>query len=104
MSGRLTAAQARQRMRELVVDSANLVWTDHIELRMAERGIDSNAVLQILRTGDVDDEPEESLESPGDWKSKVTRKMPTGRVAGVVVAITRLEELVLITAEWEDLS
>ena len=94
-------------MRELATDTANLVWTDHIEQRMSERGIDASAVLQILRTGDVDDDPEES-EVSGDWKVKVTRKMPTGRIADVIAAITESRKLVLITTvlittEWEDL-
>jgi Domain of unknown function (DUF4258) len=98
---RLSAAKAQQRVRELATDTSNLVWTDHIVQRMSERGIDSDAVLRILRTGDVEDEPQEA-EKAGDWKLKVVRKMNSGRVAGVVTVIAQNSRLVLVTTEWED--
>jgi hypothetical protein len=68
---------------------------------MAERGIDSDAVLRILRSGDVETDPEEASQ-PGDWKAKIVRKLATGRVAGVVTVVRKKGQLVLITAEWED--
>jgi hypothetical protein len=98
---RLSAAKAQQRVRELAANSGNLVWTEHIEQRMAERGIDSDAVLRILRTGDVEDEPQKTRKA-GDWKFKVVRKMNSGRVAGVVTVIAQNSRLVLVTTEWED--
>jgi hypothetical protein len=98
---RLTAAMAQQRVRELAQSSSNLVWTDHIKERMSERGIDSDAVLRILRGGDVEEEPQEAKKS-GDWKIKLVRVMNTGRVAGVVTVLVENSRLVLITAEWED--
>lgn len=101
---RLTRAKARERVRELSAESTHtdrLIWTEHIQHRMEKRDIDSDAVLRILRQGDIDEDPCEG-EKPGDWKVKLTLKMQTGRVAGVVAAITRDDRLVLITAEWED--
>jgi hypothetical protein len=98
---RLTAAMAQQRVRELAQRSSNLVWTDHIKERMSERGIDSDAVLRILRSGDVEEEPQEA-KRPGDWKIKLVRAMNTGRAAGVVTVLVENSRLVLITAEWED--
>jgi hypothetical protein len=98
---RLSAAKAQQRVRELAANSGNLVWTEHIGQRMAQRGIDSDAVLRILRTGDVEDEPQQT-EKAGDWKFKVVRKMNSGRVAGVVTVIAQNSRLVLVTTEWED--
>lgn len=101
---KLTAAAAQQRVRQLADESAHttaLVWTDHIKEQMESRDIDSDAVLRILRKGDIETEPEEG-NKPGDWKIKVTHKMATGRVAAVVAAITRDGHLVLITTEWED--
>ena len=98
---RLSAAKAQQRVRELATQTCNLVWTDHIGQRMSERGIDSDAMLRILRTGDIEGEPQET-EKAGDWKLKVVRKMNSGRVAGVVTVIAQNSRLVLITAEWED--
>ncbi len=92
---------AQQRVRELARSSGNLVWTDHIKERMSERGIDSDAVLRILRSGDVEDEPQEARKA-GDWKIKLVRVMNTGRAAGVVTVLVENSRLVLITAEWED--
>lgn len=98
---RLTARAAQRRVRELAQNTSNLVWTDHIEERMVARGIDTDAVLRILRDGDVEEEPCAG-DKPGDWKFKVVRKMGTGRVAGVVTVLVENSRLILITAEWED--
>src|SRR5262245_24393731 len=98
---RLTAAVAQRRVRELAKDSSNLVWTDHIKERMAERGIDSDAVLRIVRGGDVEEEPTPT-DTPGDWNVKMVRKMATGRCAGVIMVLVQNTRLVLKTAEWED--
>lgn len=98
---RMTPAAAQKRCRELASCSSNVVWTDHIKERMAERGFDADAVRRVLRGGDVEEEPRETEDS-GDWKFKVVLKMPTGRVAGVVVVIEQGKRLILITAEWED--
>ena len=98
---RLMAVVARRRVRELARNTSNLVWTDHIKERMEERGIDSEAVLRVLRDGDVEEEPTET-NTPGDWKVKMVRKMGNGRVAGVVTVLVQNNRLVLKTAEWED--
>jgi len=97
----LSAASARDRVRELAKDSGNIVWTTHIRERMEERGIDSDAVLRILRQGDVDTLPEPQSKK-GQWKVKLTRKMATGRVAAVVTVIVKDRRLILLTTEWED--
>ena len=98
---RLSAAKGQQRVRELAADSKNLVWTDHIQQRMAERGIDADGVLRILRSGDVEEETLEA-EKAGDWKIKLVRLMKSGRVAGVVTVLVANSRLVLVTTEWED--
>ena len=74
---RLTAGAAQKRVRELAQNSSNLLWTDHIKQRMQDRGIDTDAVLRILREGDVEEEPTEA-KKPGDWKIKMVRKMGNG--------------------------
>ena len=97
---KFTPAKARQRVSELALNTSNITWTDHIAQGMQERGFDTDGVLRILRTGDVEDDPEE--EDPGDWKIKIVRKMANGRVAGVVTVVVQNSRLVLITVEWED--
>jgi hypothetical protein len=94
-------AELRQRIRELVVVTGNLVWTDHIAERMEQRGFDSEGVLRILQEGDINEEPEPAKR--GDWKVKVVRRMVNGREAGVVTVINRNTRLILLTIEWEDL-
>src|ERR1700733_11875618 len=103
-SFKLSAEAALKRVRELADESAGtarIVWTNHIKEQMEKRGIDADAVLRILRKGDIEGEPSEG-ERPGDWKVKLTHKMATGRFAGVAAAITQRGCLVLITTEWED--
>lgn len=98
---RLTARVAQQRVADLASDSRNLRWTRHIRERMKERGIDSEDVLRILRGGLVEHEPVAG-EGEKEWKIKLTRKMATGRVAGVVTLLIADSYLRLLTAEWED--
>jgi hypothetical protein len=98
---RLTARGAQARVHEISQDSGNLIWTTHISEQMEARGIDADAVLRILRRGEVDDDPVEGTNS-GEWKLKITHKLTGGRVAGVVTVIVADKKLILITAEWED--
>lgn len=98
----LTAAEARRLIRELAEDTGTIVWTKHIEDRMAERGIDSDAVLGILKNGDVEEEPSPDNEDPRDWHVKIVRKMRTGRTAGVALVIENARRLILKTTQWED--
>lgn len=90
-----------KRIRDLSQDSSNIVWTTHVREQMNKRGIDSEDVLRILRTGDVENAPTQGR-SADEWKMKVTRKMRGGRVAGVVTILVKDQTLRLITAEWED--
>jgi len=98
---RLTSAQALARVRALAADSSNLLWTQHIRERMAERGFDDIDVLRIVRTGDVDSVPGVGT-NQGEWKIKVTRRMSNGRVAGVLTVLLVSNKLRLVTVEWED--
>jgi hypothetical protein len=98
---RLTAGIARKRVRELASDSRTLVWTDHIQQRMVERGISTLDVLRILRDGEIEDDPVRA-HIPGDWRVKLVRRLEGRRTAGVVTVIAARGVLILVTAEWED--
>jgi len=98
---RLTAAVAQARVRMLAENSSNLRFTRHIDERMVERDISVAQVRHILRTGFVDDPPVPGGFA-GEWKIKITRKMPNGRVAGVVTVLINERTLRLLTVEWED--
>jgi len=69
--------------------------------RMSERGIFALDVLRILRTGWVDDEPEQT--GSGEWKCKITLDIKRGRTAGVVTIIMHNDMLFVKTVEWEDI-
>lgn len=98
---RLTAGIARKRVRELAAESRNLVWTDHIQSRMVERGISVLDVLRVLRDGEIEDTPVRAR-IPGDWRVKLVRRLEGRRTAGVVTVIASRGVLILVTAEWED--
>lgn len=66
---------------------------------MDARGIDADAVLRVLRLGDVEQEPEQTPQ--GDWKIKIVHKLG-GRHAAVVTVLVQDRRLVLLTTEWED--
>lgn len=98
---RLTREVALRRVRDIAQNSENLRWSGHIRQRMMERGIDTDAVLRVLRQGYIDSDPIEGS-GANEWKIKLTRRMPNGRVAGVVTILIQDNFLRLVTAEWED--
>ena len=98
---RLTAAMAQKRIRELALNSGNVILGNHAKERMALRDIFREDVDRILRTGDVNGQPE--LTEFGEWKCKVVLLLKGRRTAGVVAVI--LEDrgkLFVKTVEWED--
>ncbi len=99
-----TAGLAEKLVRSLAADSSNIRWTQHVVERMVERSIDSTDVLNILAKGDVDEAPV-ATETEGEFTLKITKKLSSGRVAGVVlVLIPKSKKIRLVTAEWEDVT
>jgi hypothetical protein len=97
----LSIADAQERIRDIAWDSDRVIFTNHAEERMEERGISRPEVLEALRGGYVDESPKE--EFAGEWKCKVTSKL-RGRTAGVVtIVVDARSKLVIVTVEWEDL-
>jgi len=97
---RLTAARARELVRSIASDTANIQFTQHAQERMHERDIVDVDVFRVLRGGYVDDDPT-PLEHD-KWQCKVTLKIKGGRVAGVVTIILLKGKLRIRTVEWED--
>jgi len=98
---RLTAAIAEKRIHAAAKDSQNVVLGNHARDRMLERDIFDVDVFRILRTGHVDEQPEQTEQ--GEWKCKVTLKIRGGRTAGVITIILRSGKLFVKTVEWENL-
>jgi len=99
-SFRLTAGRAEERIHEIAKTSGLVKLTLHAKDRMRERDIVVQDVYRILEAGHVLDAPERT--QTGDWKCKITMKVPGRRTAGVVAVIVQNGRLVVVTVEWED--
>jgi|SRR4051812_25711252 hypothetical protein len=99
---RLTAAIAQARIQAAAKVTANVKLSFHAREQMATREIFDVDVFRVLRTGFVDNPPEQT-EFEGEWKCKITLKIRGGRTAGVVVIILPNGKLFVKTVEWEDL-
>jgi len=97
---KLSASRAEETIQDRAQDSDNIIFGDHAQERMEERGIYDQDVLRILRGGSVDDMPE--LTEDGEWKCKMTLELKRGRSAGVVTIILHDGMLFVKTVEWED--
>jgi len=97
---RLTATVAEQRIHEASKETFKVGLTAHAKERMAEREISIGEIYQVLRSGTVEDSPEEV--KPGEWKCKIVFKLKGRRVAGAWVALPKTGKLIVITVEWED--
>ncbi|MGB7603211.1 MAG: DUF4258 domain-containing protein [Candidatus Sulfotelmatobacter sp.] len=98
---RATRAWARERIRELAADTANVRWGQHARERMVERSITDMDVLKVLRNGHIETDPVRSDKGDG-WKVKVVKTHSAGREIGVVTVILDRGFLRLVTIEWED--
>ncbi len=96
------AAVIEKRIRELALNSANVAWGKHTKLRMAERDVTDQMLLEVLRTGSASGEIEAGAQA-GEWKVKMTKKMKGRRELGVVTVVVRNVKLFVKTVEWEDL-
>lgn len=98
---RLTIAMAQKRIREAATESGNIIFGNHALERMEQRGIYDVQVLEILRTGMIVDNPEQT--EFREWKCKVVKKLRGAREAGVITVIMNSGKLFIKTVEWEDL-
>lgn len=98
----MTPAKAQSRVRELAVDSCNVILSDHALERMEERDIPDVDVYRVLRGGFVDDLPK--LTEFDEWQCKMVLKIRGAREAGVVTIILHRNRLLVKTVEWEDVS
>ena len=97
---RLTAAVAEKRIQQFALVTENVILGAHALERMAEREIFDVDVFRVLRSGYVDEIPEQTAQN--EWKCKVTLKIRGGRTAGVITIILQSSKLFVKTVEWED--
>ena len=83
-------------------DTGNIVFTNHAMDRMEERDISTTMVLRVLRSGEVKGDIERGKRE-GDWKLKIVARILGNRDVGVVTAVLKAGQLIIVTTEWEDL-
>ena len=95
----LSPTDATNKIREIAMDSGNVAITDHTIERMQERDFSMRDLLELLRNGYVDDEPEYNAETQ-EYKYKIARVVDT-RTAAAITIIINNEKLLVITIMWK---
>ncbi len=98
---RLTCTIAKEIINRRALDTAQVVLTFHAQERMEERGIVSDEVYRILRSGAVFELPIRNEQ--GDWQVEIEKRMPGGRDVAVVTVVPQDDGLIVRTVMWRDL-
>jgi len=100
----LRTDEAERVIRERAKDQGKIIFGTHAFERIEQRSITQVDALNILKMGCVREEPQK-LSGEGDWTVIVERRMPGGRMAGVVTIIFHppSDTLFVKTVEWLDL-
>jgi len=88
-------------IRFLAEDSANLIFSEHAQERMEERGISDEEVSMVLRLGEISGRIAAG-NAEGEWRCKVVAKPRGSRQMGVVTIMMLEQRLFIATVEWED--
>ena len=92
---------AERLIRARVLDSKNVVITEHAEERLEERGMTTLDLFLILKTGYVIKQP--VTNTRGDWEVIVEKRLRGLRDAGVVtIILTHGAKLIVKTVQWMD--
>jgi hypothetical protein len=95
-------AQLLLQVKEIAIDSAKVMFSNHSLDRMEERGITTLDVSRVLKTGDIKGDIIAG-KNKGEWKCKITKQMKGNREVGVVTVVKNADRLFIKTVEWEDL-
>ena len=91
---RLNDVDARNLLRKIAEDSANVIFTQHARKRMIERKISTTQVFACLQSGVVS-EPT-ALDIYGNWKLTLAHRV-SGNTMEVAVAIDLPKRAIIIT-------
>ena len=100
LSFRMSATAAEKLIRQRAEASERVIFTDHAQERMNERGFTIDDVLTIVRKGGVYLSPFKN--DRGDWQVDVERRMPGGREAVAITIVPQDELLIVRTVMWRD--
>lgn len=81
----LTKQQATKLIREIAMDSRNVIITTHAKVRMVERKISRQMVFECLRHGRIDRQPEPNV-MKGSLECLMEHHV-SGETIGVLIAI-----------------
>ena len=84
----MSSVQIQRLVRERAIDSAQVVFTQHVLIRMKQRHILRPEVLDALRLGRIVRAPEPNL-ARGSLECRMQRFV-AGRELGVVVALSEI--------------
>ncbi|HEV2565864.1 MAG TPA: DUF4258 domain-containing protein [Microvirga sp.] len=90
-----------QIIRFLSEHSERVIFGEHAQERMEERGITDDEVFTVLRIGELKGRITPG-KSAGEWKCKVVAQPRGSRQMGVVTIIMLEGHLFIKTVEWED--
>jgi hypothetical protein len=82
----LSPVRARQLVREIAKDSARVIFTRHVELKMRQRRITLPQVLRCLAQGQVAEGPARDVK--GNW-TMTLEVLSAGELVTVVAALAR---------------
>ncbi len=85
MISSLTTQQATRLIREIALDSRNVIITTHAKVRMVERKISRQMVFECLRHGRIERQPEPNV-MKGSLECLMEHHV-SGETIGVVAAI-----------------
>lgn len=89
------------RIRFLAGHTDRVIFGNHTQDRMEERGTTAEDVYLVLRLGEVVGRVVAGID-PGEWKCKVVAKPRGSRQLGVITIIILDDRLFIKTTEWED--
>lgn len=85
----------------LAGETDRVIFGDHAQERMEERGVSSEDVYRVLRLGSISGAVTPG-KGPGEWKCKVVAKPRGSRKMGVATIVVMSDYLFIKTVEWED--
>jgi len=88
-------------IRFLAAHTERVIFADHAQERMEERGMTDADGYAVLRLGELKGRVSAGV-NPGEWKCKVVAKLRGSRLIGVAVIVIMNEHLFVKTVEWED--
>jgi hypothetical protein len=86
----------------VAVHSERVVFSEHAEERMVERGISDIDVYRALQRGSITG-PIRPGKNKGEWGCKVSYRIRGSRDIGVVTIVICEKTLWVKTVEWEDI-